>query len=195
MEIASLHENNYKSLLKEIICQKAIVRRPMKLSSGNMTEYYIDCRQFYLDGYAQFLLGELFYEQMRTIERRSSNFMVVSGMAMGAIPLIIALSTKAFKEQRSLQGCVVRKEIKDHGTQSIIEGDLCLNKGLRVLIVEDVVTTGSSMINAINILRQHKVHIDTAMAIVDREQGGFENLSVIGVNLVSLFTLSDLMMA
>jgi orotate phosphoribosyltransferase len=193
MEIITSSEGiNHKDLLQNILLKRAILYKPTLLSSGQLSDFYIDCRQIYFCGEAQFLIGELFYEKLEKLEHGKEHFLAISGMAMGSIPLTIALSCAAFRRKRNLFGCAVRKEIKDHGTKAVIEGSACLSNGVRVLVVEDVVTTGSSAMQAIKVLRDSNVKVDSVISIVDREQGGKENLLRIGVQLYSIFTLKDL---
>lgn len=178
--------------LRELLKRYALMQQPVTLASGGSSSIYIDCRQVYFRGEAQFLLGELFFKKMLEIEALHKPFLACGGMAMGSIPLTIALTTAAFRRGRPLPGCAVRKESKQHGTQSQIEGSSSLLKGSEVLVVEDVVTTASSAIKAIEALRSAGSCVDTLLCIVDRGQGGRENLAKIDVSLHSLFTLKDL---
>jgi orotate phosphoribosyltransferase len=178
--------------LKNLMQQYALLTQNVVLASGQASTIYVDCRQIYFRGEAQFLLGELFFKKMLELEEHQNNFSACGGMAMGSIPLSIALTAAAFRRGRELPGCAVRKDSKDHGTKASIEGISALMPNDRVLIVEDVVTTGSSAIKAINELRNYGAQVDSLLCIVDREQGGAQNLIQIGVQLYSLFTLKDL---
>lgn len=185
------YDHDHRSRLLELIKSFAFERRAVTLASGQKSDIYIDCRQVYFRGEAQFILGELFYQELLKLEETTNPFDVVGGMAMGSIPLSCATSMAAFRRGRELPGFAVRKEAKEHGMLSSIEGGKCLSTGTRALIVEDVVTTGSSAIKAITALREQGVLVDTLFSIVDREQGGKENLMNAGVKLFSLFKLKD----
>ncbi len=179
--------------LHTLLDRFAIERREVTLASGQKSNIYIDCRQIYFRGEAQFVIGELFFKKMLTIEAESTEFSACGGMAMGSIPLSCALTAAAFRRGRELPGFAVRKEVKDHGMTANIEGNKCLSASDRVLMVEDVVTTGSSALTAIAQLRAQGMKVDTIFAIVDREQGGYERFLAEGVRLYSLFTLKDLL--
>ena len=180
-----------KSHLSEMIKRFAIERRDVTLACGQTSNIYIDCRQVYFRGEAQYLLGELFYLEMLKLEAGLLKFSACGGLAMGSIPLTCALTHAAFKKGRELPGFAVRKEGKDHGMNSLIEGNRCLYKNDRALMLEDVVTTGSSAIKAISLLRQTGMLVDSLICVVDREQEGEKNLLDIGVRLYSLFTLKE----
>lgn len=190
--ISTVGNDELKTRLYLLLERFAIERREVKLASGQVSNIYIDCRQVYFRGEAQFIIGELFFKKMLEVECESNGFDACGGMAMGSIPLSTALSAAAFRRGRELPGFAIRKQSKDHGMMTTIEGAKCLSKNSRALIVEDVVTTGSSALLAIKQLRDAGVHVDTLFAIVDREQGGFANLLEEGVRLHTLFSLKDL---
>lgn len=179
-----------KPKLFALLEQFAIERREVKLASGQSSSIYIDCRQVYFRGEAQFIIGELFFNQLRSLEINDP-FNTCGGMAMGSIPLSCALSLAAFRRGRELPGFAVRKTAKDHGMMSLVEGNSVLKANDRVLMVEDVVTTASSSILAIEAVRALGCRVDTVLAIVDREQGARENLARHDVNLHALFTLKE----
>lgn len=187
------HESDEKSRARlfDLLMQYAFVERDVVLASGQKSSFYLDCRQVYFRGEAQYIIGELFFKKMAEMELLRKSFDACGGMAMGSIPLSCALTAAAFRRGRELPGFAVRKEAKDHGMEVLIEGNACLHQGASVLIVEDVVTTATSAIKAVEALRAHGVVVDTLFAIVDRNQGGLENLSNIGVKLHSLFSRKD----
>ncbi len=182
-----------KSQLYFLLERYALEYRDVRLASGQTSNIYIDCRQVYFRGEAQFLIGELFLKKMLDVEALSNEFDACGGMAMGSIPLSCALSAAALRRGRELPGFAVRNQTKDHGMGSIIEGNKCLTPKNRILILEDVVTTGSSALKAIEHLRKVGMIVDTIFAIVDREQGGMERFLAEGIRLHALFTLKDLM--
>jgi orotate phosphoribosyltransferase len=183
--------NSLKLRLFQLLKDFALEHKEVTLASGQKSSIYLDCRQVYFRGEAQFLLGELFYDALVTDEAQKGPISACGGMAMGSIPLSCALMSAAFRRGRELLAFAVRKEAKEHGMQASIEGDKCLKAGGRVVILEDVITTGGSAIKAIESLRARGVHVDTLFAIVDREQGGYDNLKDIGVHAQSFFSLKD----
>lgn len=195
MVVASVVETDKASLTARLLAllkEHAVVHRPVTLASGILSDVYIDCRQVYFWGEAQFLLGELFYRLMTELEVTHQRFKSCGGMAMGAIPLALALSNAAFKRGRELPGFAVRKEAKEHGTRALIEGAHAIQRGSHVLMVEDVVTTASSSIRAIEAVRDVGGCVDSLFCIIDRQAQGREALDKIGVRLYPLYTLLDL---
>lgn len=184
------YQDDLKAKLFTLMKDFAIEQREVTLASGQKSNLYIDCRQVYFRGEALYLIGELFFKELQAREL-SISFDACGGLAMGSIPLSNALSLAAFRRGRELPGFAVRKEVKEHGMQASIEGAKCLTKQSNVLLLEDVVTTGASSIKALTELQARGIHSSCLFALVDREQGGKENLSKMGVSLFSLFTLKD----
>ncbi len=180
-----------RNRLFALIAQKAVQQGAVTLASGQQSTIYIDCRQVYFGGEAQYLIGELFFQKLLELEQEQVAFIASGGMAMGSIPLSCALSAAAFRRQREFTGVVVRKETKSHGMMADIEGDKALLVGARVLLLEDVVSTAGSALLALECLRSHGMVVSSMLALVDREQGGRENLGAAGVELHALFKLSD----
>ena len=111
---------------------------------------------------------------------------------MGADPIVTAISIVSYLEGSPIPAFIIRKEPKKHGTASWIEGDKSLNPGTRVAIVEDVVTTGGSMLKAIEIVKAQGLEVVQVLALVDREEGGRENLAKEGYNLEPILTKTDI---
>ncbi len=157
-----------------------------KLASGAMSQFYVDCR-----------IG-LSYPEMRRIVGRlmadrvaGEQIDVVGGLAVAAIPIAVAVSDAAYDSGRLIRSFVVRKEAKSHGLGKLVEG--ALKPGDRALIVEDVITSGKSTIEAIQKSREAGLEIVRAIAIIDRqEQNGRENIEAEGVPCEALCTLEDL---
>ncbi len=191
MHLQESSQGELDARLFKLLEDFALERREVVLASGQKSSIYLDCRQVYFRGEAHFLIGELFYQKMLEIEKRGTSFGASGGMAMGSIPLSMALSAAAFRRGRELPGCTVRKEVKDHGMAAKIEGNKCLAKDMRVLLLEDVVTTASSALAAVLELRKAGLIIDSMFALVDREQGGRESLAAAGIELHALYSLKD----
>jgi orotate phosphoribosyltransferase len=186
----SSHE--LRQSLLSLLRRFAVVKKEVTLASGQTSSLYVDCRQVYFRGEAQFVLGELFFKKMVELEQMQGGITACGGMAMGSIPLSLAITSAAFRRGRELPSFAVRKETKDHGLKSAIEGSSCLVQKTRVLMVEDVVTTASSITKAVQEVREYGCLVDTVFCIVDREQGGKLALERLGINLFSLFRLGEL---
>jgi len=160
--------------LREMI-KKAVKRGEFTLASGKKSDYYINIKEVYTKPE---VLKEIAVKMAEIIEGKKID--KIAGVAIGAIPIAVALSL-----QTGIPFVIVRKEEKNHGTSSKIEGEI--KKGERVVIVEDVTTTGGSVINAIEALRSFGCVCEEALVVVDREEGAEENLKRKGVKLISLF--------
>ncbi|MCA9507699.1 MAG: orotate phosphoribosyltransferase [Myxococcales bacterium] len=195
MEQTLSHDfRTHKESLLHLLRNFSVEHREVTLASGQTSSFYLDCRQIYFRGEAHFLIGEIFWQKLIEIEKKHECFMsACGGMAMGCIPLSLALSAAAFRRGRELPGFAVRKEAKEHGMQSIIEGSKCLKPHSQVVIVEDVVTTGGSALKAIEQLRTMGMVVHHMLAIVDRNQGGKERLAKEHVELESIFNLNDIL--
>jgi orotate phosphoribosyltransferase len=177
--------------LLSLIKQFAYARREVTLNSGAKSNFYIDCKRVSMRPDGASALGTLFFDSMRKIESDSNMiFDACGGMVIGAIPISMSLSLHAFSQSRILPTLCVRKEAKDHGTKELIEGPP-LPKGTRLLLTEDVVTTGRATIQAAQTFRDAGFEVSQVITIVDRQAGGEENLSAMGLKLHSLFDLSD----
>jgi len=156
-----------------------------KLSSGGTSDYYIDCRTTTLDAGGSKLTGEVFLEEIRN---RGWKPQAIGGLTMGADPIVVAVSVVSGE----LNGFLVRKAEKQHGTGQRIEG--FREKGARVVIVDDVCTTGSSTIQAIEAAREFGFEIVGAMCLVEREEAkGRPNVekAAAPAAFVSIFTAND----
>lgn len=158
-----------------------------RLASGTMSQYYIDCKIALSYPEVRELVGELIFERICDM-----SIDAVGGMALGAYPIAIAISDLAYRKYgKNILAFVVRKEPKAYGLKKYIEGHI--NEGYKVLIVDDVITTGKSTIDAIIRSQNEGLKIVKAMAIIDRQEGGGrENIENYGVSFDPLFTLQDL---
>lgn len=159
--------------------------RPFTLSSGKSSPVYVDCKKTTLGhSRAQFLIGDLLYHRISRLDPDG-----IGGLTLGADPIAVATSLVSGLYHRSIPAFVVRKETKGHGTKNPVEGDLI--EGARVVVVEDVVTTGASGMRAVDVCRECGYHVLEVVALVDREEGGRERFAQAGVPFFSFFTLSD----
>src|SRR5579859_1122716 len=143
------------------LAQKSFRLGEFKLSSGATSDYYIDCRTTTLDAKGSRLTGEVFLEEIR---QRGWKAQAIGGLTMGADPIVVAVSVVSGE----LDGFLVRKAEKQHGTGQRIEG--FREKGARVVIVDDVCTTGASTVQAIEASRDFGFEIVGVMCLVEREE-------------------------
>src|SRR5580700_7929871 len=149
--------------LLSTLAHKSFRLGQFKLSSGGASDYYIDCRTTTLDAKGSRLVGEVFLEE---IQNRGWKAQAIGGLTMGADPIVTAVSVVSGE----LNGFLVRKAEKAHGTGQRIEG--FRQKSARVVIVDDVCTTGASTIQAIEAARAHGFEVVGAMCLVDRQESG-----------------------
>ena len=174
-----------KDRLKSLILEKSLKFGDFTLASGKKATYYLDCRQITLDSVGAKLIGEGILELLQ----QNPMPQAVGGMAIGADPITAAVITVAAYQNIPLKGFMVRKESKKHGTKQFVEGPIAA--GDRVVIVEDVVTTGGSSLDAIEKVEALGVTVDAVIAIIDRLEGGREAFESKGYTLHSLFTVRD----
>ena len=172
-------------LLRLLAC-KSFRLGEFKLSSGGISDYYIDCRTTTLDAKGSRLTGEVFFDAIR---ERGWKPQAIGGLTMGADPIVVAVSVTSGE----LNGFLVRKAEKQHGTGQRIEG--FREKGARVVIVDDVCTTGASTVEAIEAARDFGFVVVGAMCLVEREEaGGRPNVekAAVPAPFVSIFKANDI---
>ena len=171
--------------LLSILAHQSFRLGEFKLSSGGTSDYYIDCRTTTLDARGARLTGEVFLEEIR---QRGWKPQAIGGLTMGADPIVVAVSMLS----GDVHGFLVRKAEKQHGTGQRIEG--FREKGARVVIVDDVCTTGASTVQAIEAAREFGFEIVGVMCLVEREEAkGRPNVekAAAPAPFVSIFTASD----
>ncbi|MFO8039526.1 MAG: orotate phosphoribosyltransferase [Sodalinema sp.] len=155
------------------------------LSSGQRSSYYINGKLVTLDPEGALCVGRL----MRS--RLPEDTAAVAGLTLGADPIVSAVTVVSAYEQRPLPGLIVRKEAKGHGTRAYIEGPT-LEKGAKVVVLEDVVTTGQSAMKAVTRLRDAGYTVERVVSLVDRQQGGGQFYQERGLAFDALFTIPDI---
>ena len=153
-------ESPHLDLLR-LLASKSFRLGEFKLSSGGTSDYYIDCRTTTLDAKGARLTGQVFFDEIRQQGWKPE---AIGGLTMGADPIVVAVSVVSGE----LHGFLVRKAEKQHGTGQIIEG--FREKGARVVIVDDVCTTGASTVQAIHVAREYGFHLVGVMCLVEREE-------------------------
>ena len=178
-----------KERLISLLAELSFEKRRVLLASGRESNFFIDCKQTILTAEGHALVGELMFEALSQLGQVDA----VAGVALGGCPLASAVSLTSYQKGHPLPALYVRKERKDHGTTKLIEGDKSLKPGARVALLEDVVTTGGSSLKALDVLREAKCEVAGIVALVDRLEGGAENVAAAGVPLVTLCTRRDFM--
>ncbi len=179
--------------LKDLILKLSYREGDFVLASGKRSKFYIDLKATTLHPEGATLVGECFVDLFETlVAQKKIKATAVGGLTLGADPIATSVSIAAFRRGLFLPAFIVRKESKDHGTSRTIEGTENLKAHAPVIVLEDVVTTGGSSLKAVEHLRAAEYLVDTVFTIVDREQGGRENLSAQKLELYSLFTISEL---
>ena len=176
---------NDKERLLQLLKDKSLEIRPVVLSSGRNSDYYMDCKRVTLSPEGAYLTGKLMLEMIRP------DVNAVAGLTLGADPIVSSVSLLSHLDNRGLAGLIVRKEPKKHGTMSYVEGP-ALEKGSKVAVVEDVVTSGASLLRAIDRIAAAGYEPVQALTILDREEGGREVIEERGFSLQALYDRSDL---
>lgn len=176
--------------LLQILKERSYEEREVVLSSGRRSSFYIDGKQTTLDPEGAYLVGKLLY---RRIKEAGKGVEAVGGPTLGADPMVTAIALVSYLEGDSLPAFIIRKEPKGHGKGLWIEGDKALQPGMKVALVEDVVTTGASLLKAIRVAEEHGLKVVQVLALVDRQEGGKENLRTAGYDLEALFTRGEIL--
>ncbi len=180
--------NDHARLLS-LLRTHSFERRAVTLASGRPSNFYVDCKRTSLMAEGHWLVGRLLLDR---IVRQDPTVEAVGGLTLGADPIASAVAMASWLAARPLQGFLVRKEVKGHGTGRWIEGP-ALQAGTRVAIVEDVVTTGGSGLLACEKAEEAGLVVAGVYALVDRLEGGREAVEARGYHLDTLYTRRDFM--
>jgi orotate phosphoribosyltransferase len=176
--------------LLRLLVERSLRLGDFVLASGARSSYYIDCRTTTTHAEGQFRVGRLGLE---ALEREGLAPAAVGGLTMGADPVAYAVAHASWLAGRPVNAFSVRKEAKEHGTGRRIEG--CFAAGNRVVVVEDVITSGGSALRACEAVRAEGGEVLGVLALVDREGGGREAIEEAGHRVLSLFRVSELLEA
>lgn len=173
-----------RQALIQLFRERALKFGDFTLASGKKAKYYLDGKQITLHsrGLKLVSLGLLDLLDLSGIQ-------AVGGMSIGADPIVAGVLSAAADAQRDLLGFLVRKESKGHGTNKFVEGPI--QPGMKVAIVEDVVTTGGSSLQAIDRVREFGCEVTQVLAIIDRMEGGAQNFAARNIPFQSLLTIED----
>ena len=174
-----------RKVLLDLIVQYAYVEGDFTLSSGAKSSYYINCKQVTLRAAGGLALGRLLLQLL------PSDTSAVAGLTLGADPMVSAVSVVSAYEDNPLPALIIRKKPKGHGTQAYIEGP-SLDTGAKVVVLEDVVTTGGSALTAVERLQDAGYEVIQILSLVDREQGGGELYQSKGIDFKALFSIREI---
>jgi orotate phosphoribosyltransferase len=156
--------------LRDILRRKSLRVGEFTLSSGKKSSYYLDCRMTTLDARGALLIGRLILDRIRSKNIQAD---AIGGLTLGADPIATAVALVSALEQTPISAFIVRKEVKGHGMQRSIEG-YDGKPGARVIVVDDVCTTGDSILKAADKAEEAGYEVVAAFCVVDREEGGTE---------------------
>ena len=176
--------------LKEILLEKSYRKGTFTLTSGKTSDFYIDGKQTTLAAEGAYLCGKLIFE---LIKDKGKDIQAVGGMTLGADPIVTAVSIASFLEKMPIPAFIVRKEAKGHGTGNYIEGLGNMVPGSPVALVEDVVTTGGTLLKVIERVEDAGFKVGLVVTIVERQEGGAQVLANAGYPLKALFTREELL--
>jgi orotate phosphoribosyltransferase len=171
-----------RARLLELFKSRAFSFGRFRLASGKESTYYVNSKKALFNGEAIALLADVLYELTKDLDVQA-----VGGPEVGAIPIAAALALRYHQAGRPMEGFFVRKQPKGHGSQERVEG--VLNPGARVLVVEDVVTSGESVLQAIGEVEKAGGRVVAVSCVVDRLEGGAERLAKYDFRPV--FTIRD----
>ena len=174
--------------LMRIIRELSYEEREVTLASGRKSNFYFDGKQTSLHARGGLLVGKAFWEIIKSFEGPIHG---VGGLTMGADPIATATSIAATLDGQQVHAFIIRKEPKGHGTGQWLEGRKNLPPGSRVVIVEDVTTTGGSSMKAVERATQEGLEVLGIVTLVDREEGARENIEGQGQRLESVFTRTE----
>ena len=177
-----------KKELIDMLCQKSFKfsEEPIfKLVSGRMSQFYVNCKPVTLCARGIFIVGQLMFEAVK-----DEDVTAVGGLTFGADPIAVAVAFASEQKQKPINAFSIRKTRKDHGIVRWIEGDI--QPGERVAIIDDVATTGGSTVKAIERVRSEGLDVTKAVVLVDRQEGGLDNIRQHVPNVSSIVTRDEL---
>jgi len=166
--LSLLHEHAYK-------------HGQFKLASGKVSDFYFDGKKVELKPEGAWLIGEVIYEEIK-----EGGFDAIGGLAVGAVPMVTSAVISCFHHDLDIEGIFVRPQPKSHGTQQVVEGNL--PEGARVVIVDDVATSGGSLMQAIKAVEDAGAHVGLVLVLVNRQEGAEELFKGEGYDFRWIFT-------
>ncbi|SCY72428.1 orotate phosphoribosyltransferase [Desulfoluna spongiiphila] len=178
-----------KNELLDIVCKtsfKFSEEPTFKLASGKMSHFYVNCKPTTLSPRGMYLVGNLVFDAVKDLDIAG-----IGGLTFGADPIAVATSFASELGGKPIKAFSIRKELKDHGIINWVEGDMA--KGEKVVIIDDVITTGGSTIKAIERARVQGLEVVRVITLIDRQEGGLENVQEYVDDVRSIITRDDLM--
>lgn len=179
---------NQRERLRNLLLERSVSRGDFVLSSGARSSYYVDCRVTATSAEGQALIGALALDLIRSSELKPQ---VVGGLTMGADPVAYAIAHESWTRGEPIDAFTVRKQPKEHGTGRRIEGNFA--EGARALVIEDVITSGGSALQACDAVEAEGGTVVGVLALIDREVGGAEALQARGYRVLSLYRISEVL--
>lgn len=182
-----------KDQLRALLQKKSVCHGEFTLASGAKSDFYIDARVTTFDPHGASLIGKVGWALLKEAAvKLNKKVNAIGGLTLGADPIALSIGIAAHRENSStpLQVFTVRKAVKDHGRQKRIEGNFA--EGDSVVVVDDVITTGGSTIQAIDAIEEAGGHVAFVLVLIDRQEGGRENIERRGPKVVSIFTRAAL---
>ncbi|MBU7581306.1 MAG: orotate phosphoribosyltransferase [Nostoc sp. TH1S01] len=170
--------------LLDLFCQLAYQEGDFVLASGLRSTYYINKTQVTLHPQGSLAVGRLLFPLL------PADTEAVAGLTLGADPIVTAVSVVSVYENRPIPALIIRKEAKGYGTKAYIEGPT-LPEGAKIVVLEDVVTTGQSALKAVNRLKDAGYNVEQVIGLVDRKQGGAELYQSVGLKFEALFGIEE----
>lgn len=180
--------DDHRELALRTILAKSFRRGSIRLSSGKISEYYIDMKPTMLYPAGSLALANLIFDRIGRMDVD-----LVGGLELGAVPLVCNLTMLSAQRGRPIPGFFVRKVPKEHGTQRQIEAND--PKGKRIVILDDVTTSGASAMKAVDAAREAGGIVQLVLSVVDRQEGAREFYGKLGLPFDSIFTRDELMIA
>lgn len=180
----------YQDIL-QLILTRAYEQRKVRLASGRESDFYIDCRQVTLTAEGVHKIAQYV---LHLIREENLAVKAIGGPAMGAVPVAAAISALSYAlpfNAQPLDTFFVRAEPKKHGLENKVDGPT-LREGFPLLMLDDVLTTGGSLLKAVRAVQELGCRVEKILVIVDRQEGGRENLEKEGLGVVSILTRTDL---
>ena len=181
---ARQQDDTGRARLRELIAEKSFREGEFTLASGRKSDVFINLKPTMLDPEGLNLIADLVLERLQDHDAE-----FIGGILMGAAPILLSVVQKSYFTSRPLRGFWVRKERKAHGMQEIIDGDP--GAGDKVIVVDDVTTTGGSLLKAVDAMKSRGCDIVGVLTVVDRCEGAVEQVKKSGYDLISIFDRYD----
>jgi orotate phosphoribosyltransferase len=171
--------------LRDLIRKHSMLTgRVFTLASGRTSKVLFDMKKTMFDPEGMNLIADTVFDRLE-----GEDIDAVGGIEMGAVPIVLGVVMRSYQRKRPIEGFVVRKSAKEHGTRQKIDGQF--RSGSKVILFDDVTTTGGSVMQAVHVVREHGCTVSKIITVVDRQEGAAENLAREGIELVPIFTKDE----